>query len=134
MAQFARLSEMIGNQLRQPGIQLYLFRHAQSMANHSGSIVGWTDSKLSVKGRDQANQLFRAFHPHLDKFTHLHSSDLSRCRDTLNLALGFPSKQVQLSQKLRELNFGDMEGVHFDSLPAEEKAKVNSLSYCAPNG
>ena len=27
-----------------------------------------------------------------------------------------------------------MEGVHFDSLPAQEKAVVNSLSYQAPNG
>jgi len=26
-------------------------RHGQSMANHTGSVVGWTDSKLSVKGR-----------------------------------------------------------------------------------
>jgi hypothetical protein len=33
------------------GIYAYLFRHGQSMGNHAGTIVGWTDTKLSVKGR-----------------------------------------------------------------------------------
>lgn len=51
MAHFKKLSELLQNQLTQPGIQLYLLRHGQSLANHAGSIVGWTDSKLSVKGR-----------------------------------------------------------------------------------
>lgn len=134
MASLSHLSDLIATHLSRKGTHIYLLRHGQSLGNHSGSIVGWTDSKLSVKGREQSNQLFRAFFPHLDKFTGLHSSDLSRCKDTLNLALGFPNRQVVYSQKLRELNFGDDEGVHFDSLPPEEKAKVNTLSYCAPNG
>jgi broad specificity phosphatase PhoE len=97
MASFKRLSDLFETHLARPGISLYFFRHGQSMANHAGSIVGWTDSKLSVKGREQANKMYRAFYPHIDKFTHIHSSDLSRCRDTLNLALGFPSKKFLLS-------------------------------------
>ena len=71
------------------------------MANHSGSVVGWTDTKLSVKGREQANMLYRAFHQHVDTFTHVHSSDLSRTVDTLNLALGFPTRNVVKSKLLR---------------------------------
>ena len=97
MANFQKLSELLSHHLTLPGINLYFMRHGQSLANHAGSIVGWTDSKLSVKGREQANQLYRAFHLHVDKFTHLHSSDLSRCRDTLDLALAFPSKSVKMS-------------------------------------
>lgn len=104
------------------------------MANHAGSIVGWTDSKLSVKGRQQSNQLFRSFYQHIDSFTSIHSSDLSRCKDTLNIALGFPTRPVKYTKNLREMNFGDMEGVHFDSLPAQDKKKINSLDYSAPNG
>lgn len=119
MAHFKELSDLLAAQLSKPGIQLYFLRHGQSLANHAGSIVGWTDSKLSVKGREQSNQLFRAFYQHTDKFTQLHSSDLVRCKDSLNLALGFPTKPINFSPKLRELNFGDAEGVHFDSMPPE---------------
>jgi alpha-ribazole phosphatase len=134
MGGYKKLSDLIHSQLSKPGIQLYFLRHGQSLANHAGSIVGWTDSKLSVKGREQSNQLFRAYYQHVDKFTHIHASDLSRCKDTVNLALGFPSRKILYSKELRELNFGDMEGVHFDSLPKEEKAVINSLEYQAPNG
>jgi alpha-ribazole phosphatase len=134
MASFLKLSELLHNHLSLPGVHLYLVRHGQSLANHAGSIVGWTDSKLSIKGREQANRLFRGLHAHSDKFTQLHSSDLVRCKDTLNLSLGFPARPVTVEASLRELNFGDDEGVHFDSLPEEQKKKVNSLDYQAPNG
>ena len=134
MASFLKLSELLHHNLALPGIQLYLVWHGQSLANHAGSIVGWTDSKLSVKGREQANKLFRGLHKHTDKFTELHTSDLVRCKDTLHLSLGFPNKPINVDSKLRELNFGDMEGVHFDSLPDKEKKIVNSLEYQAPNG
>jgi broad specificity phosphatase PhoE len=94
MASLQRLSELLHAHLSLPGVHLYLVRHGQSLANHAGSIVGWTDSKLSIKGREQANRLFRGLHLHSSKFTHLHTSDLVRCRDTLNLALGFPARPI----------------------------------------
>ena len=96
MASFQRLSQLLEGSLALPGINLYLVRHGQSLANHAGSIVGWTDSKLSIKGREQANRLFRGLHAHAHKFTQLHSSDLSRCRDTLDLSLGFPQRPVMV--------------------------------------
>lgn len=78
--------------------------------------------------------LYRSFHQHIDNFDSIHSSDLSRCIDTITLALGFPSKKIVENPSLRELNFGDEEGVHFDSLPEEKKKVVNSIDYQAPNG
>lgn len=94
MASFQRLSQLLDTTLALPGVNLYLVRHGQSLANHAGSVVGWTDSKLSIKGREQANRLFRGLYAHTSKFTELHSSDLSRCKDTLNLSLGFPQRTV----------------------------------------
>jgi broad specificity phosphatase PhoE len=35
---------------------------------------------------------------------------------------------------MRELYFGDEEGVHFDSLPSDYKDKLNSIEYRAKNG
>ncbi len=64
------------------------------MANNAGSVVGWTDSKLTIKGRQQANAMYKSFHKHIDKFSSFHSSDLSRCKDTLMFALAYPNKHV----------------------------------------
>lgn len=65
MTSLLRLSETIEKYLSLTGIHFYFIRHGQSLANHSGSVVGWSDSKLSVKGREQANKLYRAFYPHV---------------------------------------------------------------------
>ena len=32
------------------------------------------------------------------------------------------------------MHFGDSEGLHYDGLSAEEKAKINDHNYHAPNG
>ena len=56
----------------------------------------------------------------------IHSSDLSRCVDTSFYALGFPSNEslVSQSKNLREMNFGDQEGLHFDGLTLSKKRKT----------
>ena len=53
----------------------------------------------------------------------IHSSDLTRCVDTSFYALGFPSNEnlVTQSRNLREMNFGEQEGLHFDGLSQAEK-------------
>lgn len=117
MARFLQLSRQLEECLSRSGKHMYLLRHGESMGNSAGSIVGWTDTKLSVKGRNQSHELFKGLHKHVDKFTSIHSSDMSRCTDTLNFALGFSSRKVITHKDLRELNFGDDEGRHFDSLP-----------------
>ena len=134
MVSFNRLAGLIKDQITAKGTFVYLFRHGQSMGNHAGSLTGWIDSKLSIQGREQCNQMFRAFHQHIDSFAGLHSSDLTRCKDSLNLALGFPRKAVSFDSRLREINFGDDEGTHFDSLPQDQKDVINSWKYQAPNG
>ena len=64
-------------------------------------------------------------------FDQVHSSDLQRATDTAFYAMGFPSSEKYLteSRNLREMNFGDNEGLHFDGLPQEEKEKYSDLDY-----
>ena len=124
------ISEVIGGR----ALTLVMVRNGQSMGNYAGSIVGWADSKLSIKGREQANKLFGGFYKHVDRFTGVYSSDVLRSMDTAKLALGFPTRKVITDKRLREINFGDDEGRHFDSLPPAEKDRINSLEYAAPNG
>ena len=101
MAGLLILSQQLKEVLSRGGTHFHFLRHGQSLADHAGSIVGWTDSKLSVKGREQSNRLFRSFHVIAHQFTQLHSSDLSRCKDSLNLALGFPSRPINYTPLLR---------------------------------
>ena len=63
--------------------------------------------------------------------TGVYSSDLQRCVDTSFYALGFPSNEnlVKKSKLLREMNFGDHEGLHFDGLTAEEKQEFQDPNY-----
>ena len=91
------LSEVIGRQ----GLNVIMVRNGQSLGNYAGSLVGWTDSKLSIKGREQANKLFAGFHKYTDRFTGVYSSDLSRSLDTAKLALGFPARKIIADRRLR---------------------------------
>jgi len=117
MNNFLKLEQFLNESLKtKDKIMVYLFRHAQSMGNHAGSIVGWTDTKLSVKGREDANKLYKGLHSNLKNFTHYHCSDLSRCRDTFDICTGLAGVTPVHSQNLRELFFGDQEGAHFDSM------------------
>lgn len=52
MSNFLRLEKFLteSTQIKDKTL-FYFFRHAQSVGNHAGSIIGWTDSKLSVRGR-----------------------------------------------------------------------------------
>lgn len=104
------------------------------MGNHAGSIVGWTDTKLSVKGREDANKLYKGLYNNLKNFTHYHSSDLSRCKDTFDICTGFSGITPVYTNQLRELNFGEQEGAHYDSMPEQQKKIINSLNYKPPGG
>mmetsp|Transcript_34117 Transcript_34117/g.39763 ORF Transcript_34117/g.39763 Transcript_34117/m.39763 type:complete len:209 (-) Transcript_34117:108-734(-) len=117
------------------GRNLLLFRGGESLGNHSGTIIGWTDSKLTLLGRRQAHYLFGALNKYIDEFDGIYSSDLSRAIDTANIALGFTrSHKVKQDPRLREIYFGKEEGSHFDSLTETEKERFNSLDFVAKEG
>ena len=72
----------------------------------------------------------------MSNINHVHSSDLQRSIDTAFYALGFPSNEdlIIQSKDLREMNFGEIEGLHFDGLSVEEKQEISSHDYHAPGG
>ena len=41
---------------------------------------------------------------------------------------------IMKSPQLRELNFGEQEGLHFDNLPASEKERFSQPDFCATGG
>lgn len=92
--------------------------------------------RLTDYGRRQAFLLNQFYEPNKDHFNYVHSSDLQRCIDTSFYALGFPSKEDMIIQSklLREMNFGEQEGLHYDGLTEIEKDQINSEDYQAPGG
>lgn len=86
--------------------EIWLFRHGETEWSKSGQHTGRTDLPLTGQGRQQALALGRylAGRP----FALVLSSPLVRALDTCRLA-GY-GDQVQLTDDLREWDYGDYEG------------------------
>lgn len=106
---------------------LILARHAQTTANVEKWISGWRmDVELTHEGVNQAHELGRRLHSsffsedaEIDTARQpvaILSSDLTRAKQTTelaNCALGLP---VEFHHGLRERNYGDWTGRHYEDL------------------
>lgn len=110
--------------------ELWLVRHGQTTWNLEGRLTGWTDVPLTAWGQQQA----RALAPWLAQttFDGVFSSDLSRAIQTARLAYGEPQ---EVSAALRELEFGQLEGLKWAELPEVYKdALMGFEGFQAPGG
>ena len=92
------------------------FVHSTSLDNERGVRSGWQDPGLSPKGGEQARRL-RDLVAEAD-FDLVFASDLLRAKETARIV--FPDQKVQYDQRLREMNFGDLNGAHGSEFPADE--------------
>jgi alpha-ribazole phosphatase len=86
---------------------LILIRHGESLLGRARRYAGNRDTPLSPEGRRQITKLrarFRRLNPGV-----LVSSDLKRCRQTALLLA--PGSRVEASTLLRELDFGEWDGL-----------------------
>ncbi|OOV14766.1 histidine phosphatase family protein [Deinococcus sp. LM3] len=88
-------------------LHLTLVRHGATDWNGAGRWQGWTDTPLGTLGETQAARLHARLRGRA--FDRVHSSDLSRAARTAELTL--PGQPLTLDARLRELNFGQFEGV-----------------------
>lgn len=106
-------------------ITFYFIRHGQTIWNHSGRYQGITDVELSEKGKAQASRLVDYFAEiHLDA---IYSSDLIRAIGTA--APLAQSKNMEINQRegLREINFGDWEGLTYDEINARWPGAIEHM-------
>ncbi|KRX05038.1 hypothetical protein PPERSA_06672 [Pseudocohnilembus persalinus] len=129
------LGKHIGEFVKLSGKNFLFVRHGECMANYSGVLAGFLDSRLTVKGREQAHSLYQHIYPHINSFNNIYCSDLQRAIDTAEISLGFPEQKI-IQQKpiLREINFGKEENLHFDSLPDDRKQLINSIDFQSEGG
>ncbi len=102
--------------------ELWLIRHAQTVWNAQKRIMGQSDALLSPDGVAQAELLkdrLRTIH-----FDRVYSSDSERARHTARLVFG--ERKVSLEPRLRELNYGTLEGKTRTELVGAERAAFDA--------
>ena len=110
-------------------LELWLVRHGETPSSRDGILAGWDDVPLTEKGVAQAE----AVRPVLDgsPFTGVWSSDLRRAIHTALLAWGQPVADP----RLREINFGALEGTRWETLEnSYKKALFEFESFDPPGG
>lgn len=88
---------------------LYLMRHGQTDWNASQLVQGWKDTPLNQTGINQVHAAAKKLKN--EKIEVIYSSDLKRSKksaDILSVAFDIP---VHYTKRLREMNFGQAEGV-----------------------
>lgn len=110
-------------------IHLWLVRHGATDWSDAGRFLGWADVHLNRRGRRQANALRQRL-PR-EPFASVWSSDLVRSTETAQLAVGGAASDW----RLRELDFGDLEGMRWDDCSPVMQAELFSFDHFrAPGG
>ncbi len=99
--------------------ELYLIRHGETELNTKGVYYGWTDCELSEKGVMQAEDLADILQNVC--FDAVISSSLARAVVTAVIVSGFTPDEIIKDDRLRELNFGDWEGMHYSEVKEKHK-------------
>ena len=90
---------------------IFLLRHGETEYGKEKRYLGHTDCKLSKDGKNQAKYLARIFEKHRMVIDSIFSSDLIRCKNTINIV--FPEREVTFLGQLREINMGEWDGLTF---------------------
>lgn len=117
--------------------KLILVRHGTTICNEGGVLSGLTDSKLSENGKLQANKLAEFLKD--EKIDIIYTTPFSRTKETVKELAKIKNIQIEESDLLNEINFGDFEGLSFKKVekdyPEEfEKIIKDGFEYKYPNG
>jgi broad specificity phosphatase PhoE len=117
-------------------LELVCVRHGQTAWNAVRRFQGWTDVPLDEHGRAQARDL--AAHLADERFDIAVASDLSRAAATA-AAIGAACRiTVEPEPRLREMHFGDWEGLTWDEIvaraPELAERPPTAPAYYAPAG
>ena len=94
--------------------RIYILRHGETEHGEVKIYLGHTNCKLSQKGINDAKQLAYVFDESEVVISSIFSSDLIRCRSTVNIV--FPGRKVTFLKNLREINMGVLDGLTFEEV------------------
>ena len=105
------------------GAALVFETHALTTDNERGIATGWLGGALSPRGRALAAELgARRRHDGIDEVL---CSDLARAVETAEIAFGRPSIPVRLDWRLREIDYGDLNGAPVELVAGERLRRVD---------
>lgn len=99
--------------------KMLLVRHGETIWNHAYRYQGHTDIELSETGRKQAKLL--AAELKNEKVKAVYSSDLKRAYETATILASPHNLPVQVTKELREINFGEWEGMTYPEIMEKYK-------------
>ena len=104
-------------------VQLVYETHAITTDNEAGVATGWLPGKLSARGRATAAELGgRRRDNGLDA---IYVSDLERALETVRIAFAASDIPVVVDDRLRECNYGHLNGMPRERLERERAAHVD---------
>ena len=95
-------------------MEVYIIRHGQTIWNASAKLQGHTDIELDERGRASAIELGERLEEDGVVFDAIYSSPLSRAYETACFIRGRQNIPVIKDDRLKEIGFGEMEGVTYD--------------------
>lgn len=129
--------------------RLLFIRHGETDYNREGRLQGQRDIPLNPKGREQASAVGRSLRKlagaEIDRLEAAHafvSSPLIRTRETMErarVAMGLPQQDYGLDDALKELTFGDWEGLTWPEVQACDPTSAAARAaakwdFTPPNG
>jgi broad specificity phosphatase PhoE len=97
--------------------------HSTSEGNEAGLATGWLGGRLSDAGREQAARL--GTRRRWDGLDVVFTSDLNRAVETAQIAFGSTDIPVKLDWRLRECNYGCMNGMPGLQLDTERNGRLD---------
>jgi len=105
-------------------LRLLMVRHCKTEWNTQHRYQGQSDVPLSDVGRQQARALFERLAPEAIDVAYI--SDLKRAVETAEIILSGRDVPILREPRLREMNFGVLEGLMFDDAYARYPAEVDA--------
>lgn len=105
--------------------RLILVRHGETAWNADLRFQGQSDIELSERGKEQAR--LTAGRLAGERINAAYASDLCRCSETARLILEGRDVPLELRPELREMNFGEWEGLTFEQINAHSPGAIQRM-------
>ncbi len=104
-------------------IELVYETHSRTVDNETGIATGWLPGRLSETGRGFAQALGERRRD--DGLAVVFTSDLARAVETAEIAFGGSGVPVREDSRLRECNYGDLNGRPVSEIDAEKLRRID---------
>ena len=104
-------------------VEVVFETHSTSVDNERGIATGWLPGRLSERGRELADELGRRRRE--DGLAAVFASDLRRAVETAEIAFAGSGTAVFYDRRLRECDYGELNGMPRERLEAERALHVD---------